>query len=149
MATRSTIALEFADGTVDQIYAHWDGYLSHNGRILLESYMDPFKVQQLIELGSLSVLTPEIGVKHPFDNPHRYGTVEHQAFKDEFASMCVFYCRDRGEDLAITRLASFSDYEENGQREEYNYIMRNIDGVPTWFVMSDDTEGDWVIHKNT
>ncbi len=34
MATRSTIALEFADGTVEQVYCHWDGYLDHNGALL-------------------------------------------------------------------------------------------------------------------
>ncbi len=38
MATRSTIALEFADGTIGQVYAHWDGYLAHNGKMLLEYY---------------------------------------------------------------------------------------------------------------
>ena len=32
MGTRSTIALEFADGTVGQVYCHWDGYLSKIGR---------------------------------------------------------------------------------------------------------------------
>ena len=42
MATRSTIALEFADGTVEQVYCHWDGYLAHNGLMLLEHYSNPF-----------------------------------------------------------------------------------------------------------
>ena len=27
MATRSTIALEFADGSVGQVYCHWDGQI--------------------------------------------------------------------------------------------------------------------------
>ena len=36
MGTRSTIALEYADGTVEQVYCHWDGYVSHNGLILSE-----------------------------------------------------------------------------------------------------------------
>jgi hypothetical protein len=56
MATRSTIALEFADGTVQQVYCHWDGYLEHNGKILFESYQDPFKLRDLIDLGDVSVL---------------------------------------------------------------------------------------------
>ena len=67
MATRSTIALEYADGTVDQIYCHWDGYLENNGKILVEHYMDPFKVQQLMALGDISSLGPNIGEKHSFD----------------------------------------------------------------------------------
>ena len=64
MATRSTIALEYADGTVHQVYCHWDGYLAHNGLILQEHYLDPFKVRNLINLGGLSTLRPEVGVKH-------------------------------------------------------------------------------------
>ena len=69
MGTRSTIALEFADGTVQQVYCHWDGYLEHNGLILQEHYLDPFKLRDLIDLGGLSTLRPEVGVKRPFDNP--------------------------------------------------------------------------------
>jgi len=56
MGTRSTIALEFADGTVEQVYCHWDGYLENNGRILSENYTDPFKVKELVALGGFSSL---------------------------------------------------------------------------------------------
>jgi hypothetical protein len=56
MGTRSTIALEFADGTVQQVYCHWDGYLEHNGKILQEHYSDPFKLRDLIDLGDMSSL---------------------------------------------------------------------------------------------
>jgi hypothetical protein len=31
------------------------------------------------------------------------------------------------------------DYKLNYQREEYNYILRNMDGVATWFVSSDSS----------
>ena len=48
MATRSTIAVVNPDNTVTQIYCHWDGYLSHNGRILKESYTDLNAVKELI-----------------------------------------------------------------------------------------------------
>ena len=66
MATRSTIALEFADGTVQQVYCHWDGYLDNNGKILFENYTDAFKLRELIDLGDLSSLGSEVGVKRPF-----------------------------------------------------------------------------------
>jgi len=65
MATRSTIALEFADGTIGQVYCHWDGYLAHNGKMLLEYYSNPFIMRDLIDLGDLSSLRPQIGTKHP------------------------------------------------------------------------------------
>jgi len=62
MATRSTIALEFADGTVGQVYCHSDGYLSYNGQVLFQHYSDPFKLQELIDNGdvSLTVKLPNV-----------------------------------------------------------------------------------------
>lgn len=114
MATRSTIALEYADGTVDQIYCHWDGYLSNNGEILLKHYQDPFKVQQLMDLGDLSSLYPEIGEQHDFD--------------DRAASegQCTFYGRDRGEkDVGSKRYKNYEAYKANHQYEEFEYILRS------------------------
>ena len=127
MATRSTIALEFADGTVQQVYCHWDGYLDHNGRILEEHYSDPFKLRELIDLGDLSSLAPNIGTKHDFD-----------AGAD---GECTFYGRDRGE--SDTEAASYDNYDSylvNSNREEYNYILRQIAGKPVWFVRSYDDD---------
>jgi hypothetical protein len=83
MGTRSTIAIQNEDGTVTGIYVHWDGYLSHNGRILQENYTDEAKVRELIALGDLSSLGAEIGTKHNFD----------RAPDGE----CNAYGRDRGE----------------------------------------------------
>jgi hypothetical protein len=132
MATRSTIALEFADGTVGQVYCHWDGYLSHNGKILLNHYMDPFKLRELIDLGSVSSLGADIGDKHPFDNPHRFDTPEYLAYKEQYGDMCKFYGRDRGEDSTNAHyFKDFADYVQNHQYEEYEYILRT-DGV--WYV---------------
>lgn len=131
MATRSTIALEFADGTVQQIYCHWDGYLDNNGRILFEHYKDPFKVRELIDHGSVSSLGAEIGSKRPFDNPHKYGSPEYQAFNAQYDQQCLFYARDRGEDLEVSRFKDYADYRKNAQFEEYNYILRR-DG--NWYV---------------
>ena len=132
MGTRSTIALEFADGTVGQVYCHWDGYLSNNGKILLNSYTDPYKLRELIDQGDLSSLGSEIGAKHPFDNPASFGTPEYQAYKGQYGNMCKFYGRDRGETGVDARyFKDFADYEQNHQYEEYEYILRT-DGV--WYV---------------
>ena len=131
MATRSTIALEFADGTVQQVYAHWDGYLEHNGQILLNNYSDPFKLRDLIDLGALSSLGPEIGEAHSFDIPHKYGTPEYEAEAERRRSICTFYCRDRGEELHVNKFKDYADYRKNAQFEEYNYILRT-DG--NWYV---------------
>lgn len=132
MATRSTIALEFADGTIGQVYCHWDGYLSNNGVILSTDYKDPFKVRELIDLGDISSLGPNIGEQHSFDIPHKYGTAEYQAEADRRRQITTFYGRDRGENGCEARyFKDYADYRKNAQGEEYNYILRK-DG--NWYV---------------
>lgn len=133
MATRSTIALEFADGSVGQVYCHWDGYLDHNGKILQKHWLDPFKVRSLIDLGDLSSLGTEIGIQHPFDRP-LFGTPAYKDYDERFGEMCMFYGRDRGEVSVPKYFVDYDDYVKNHQYEEYEYILRNIHGVPVWFV---------------
>ena len=133
MATRSTIALEFADGTIGQVYCHWDGYLAHNGKMLQEYYSNPFILRDLIDLGSLSSLRPQIGTKHPFS------MFEANMTQDEYANlyrdMCTFYGRDRGEgQYEATYFKDYLHFLVDGQQEEYDYILRNVNGVATWFV---------------
>jgi len=134
MGTRSTIALEFADGTVQQVYCHWDGYLDHNGRILQEHYSDPFKLRDLIDMGDLSSLGPNIGFAHPF-SPHASKEDEalYEAAKE--AGACTFYGRDRGETgTSAKKFKDFADYIENHQYEEYEYILRACGDKAVWFV---------------
>ena len=124
MATRSTIALEFADGTVGQVYCHWDGYLAHNGKMLQEHYSDPFKLRDLIDHGDLSTLAIHIGSKHDFDTQVPYE--------------CTFYGRDRGEtDTQARYFPNFDEYFTEGQMEDFNYILRT-DG--NWYVREYDSE---------
>ena len=109
MGTRSKIAIENADGTVTGIYCHWDGYLSHNGKILAENYTDEAKVRKLIALGNISSLGPHIGNQHDFDNAP--------------ALSCNAYGRDRGEkDQAACTAHNWRQFiAENGQ--EYDYLF--------------------------
>jgi len=122
MGTRSTIALEFADGTVQQVYCHWDGYLAHNGKILFENYSNPFILRDLIDLGDLSSLGERIGTQHAFD----------KAPEGE----CTFYKRDRNESGCEAKsFVDFQHYLVNHQYEEYEYILRK-DG--NWYVKCHD-----------
>lgn len=105
MATRGTIALEYADGTVGQIYCHWDNYLEHTGKILLNDYKDPFKVRELLDGGDTSTL-------------------------DHSVAGCEFYS-NRGEDCPQRIYKNFDEYKREAQMEEYNYILRR-DGK--WYV---------------
>lgn len=120
MGTRSTIALEFADGTIEQVYCHWDGYLSHNGAMLVQHYMDPFKVKQLLALGGFSSL--EASVKDT------QKTAYHSA---------------RGEELMINKFKDIAEYFAECQQEEYDYILRPVNGIAVWFVRFYDTRS-WV-----
>ena len=140
MATRSTIALEFADGTIGQVYSHWDGYLAHNGKMLQEYYSNPFILRDLIDLGSISSLAPTIGTKRPFS--HYDTDLSLVEFQKQYNDTTTFYGRDRGE--TNTEARYFKDYEHflvDGQEEEYDYILRNVNGVATWFVS--DHGGDF------
>lgn len=82
MGTRSFIAYQTESG-ITGVYCHWDGYLSHNGKLLRCYYRYPERVAQLIALGNMSILAPEIGEKHDFD--------------DRPENQTTFYHRDRGE----------------------------------------------------
>ena len=134
MATRSTISLEFADGTIGQVYAHWDGYLAGNGKILFENYSNPFILRDLIDLGSVSSLGETIGTKHPFSHYDVEGMTLVE-YNNLYGNMTTFYWRDRGEGQSDATY--FKDYEHflvDGQEEEYDYILRHVNGVATWFV---------------
>jgi hypothetical protein len=121
MGTRSTIALEYADGTVDQIYCHWDGYLEHNGQILQKHYSDPFVLRDLIDLGDMSSLGERIGTQHAFANAPE--------------GECTFYKRDRNESgCEAKRFKSYEEYVADHQYEEYEYILRACGDKAVWFV---------------
>jgi len=134
MGTRSTIALEFADGTVQQVYCHWDGYLDYNGKILAEYYSDPFKLRDLIDLGDLSSLRPEIGNQHAFSQLELRAE-EVADYKLLTENMCTFYGRDRGESgVSAKKFKDFADYKANHQYEEFEYILRACGDKAVWFV---------------
>lgn len=141
MATRSTIAMEFPNGTVEQVYCHFDGYLDHNGRILAEHYTDPVKIAELIVLGDLSSLKENIGEQHPFsafeiddNDPNRAAKLARIAEAKEL-NWSKFYGRDRGEaNTHARKFRDIKDFENNLQTEQYNYIFRKGE----WFVSDND-----------
>ena len=135
MATRSTIAIARDNGTVAQVYCHWDGYLDNNGRILVNHYTTPEKVEALIAQGDISSLGPVIGEKHDFDIPFLYDSPEYKAEAERRRNITTFYGRDRGEEGTQARVfASVEDYENNADFEEYDYLF--IEG--RWYYKSYD-----------
>lgn len=108
MATRSRIAIQKEDGTVEAIYCHWDGYPNGVGVTLLEnySYEDACK---LIELGDISALG---------------STIEET----------IAYSRDRGESYEDVKARTFSSKDEffKSDFDEWGYLIIPI--TSQWFV---------------
>ena len=127
MGTRSRIGVMHGD-KLKSVYCHWDGYLSHNGRILQDHY-DSAKANHLVSLGDVSSLRPEIGVVHPFSTwDTDMSPAEYDA---QFANMTTFYGRDRGESgVDFTVDQSYDEFLSKDYDYEYYYIMN--DGV--WYV---------------
>lgn len=55
MSTHSTIALKIED-SYTAVYCHFDGYPEGVGRVLLSNYSSQEKVEELLDLGDLSIL---------------------------------------------------------------------------------------------
>jgi len=128
MGTRSRIGVMHGD-KVKSVYCHWDGYLAHNGAILMEHY-DSAKANQLVALGDISSLRPSIGEAHPFS---RFETeLSNEDFEAKYENMTTFYGRDRGEKGTDFKVAyTFAEFLTQCDNccAEYYYIMR--DGV--WY----------------
>jgi len=113
MATRSTIAVQHTDGSVSQIYSHWDGYVSHHGPLLRDYYGTLDLAEALVALGALSSLqesiTPTLST-HSFDSPEDGQT--------------VFYGRDRGDEgVGSEKFSSIEEYIAKGRSEGYEYLF--------------------------
>ena len=121
MATRSRIGMEQEDGSVKSIYCHFDGYPSHNGRILNESFKDHDKVKSLIDLGDISFLREEIEPTgpHSFNSPQK--------------GVTVAYHRDRGEDHNLDYHGSVSSFFAS-QNESFIYMLTQ--------------EGEWLVKRS-
>ena len=121
---RSTIAILELDGTVKQIYCHWNGHIKHNGKILKQYYKTPELVKELISHGDLSVLAPNINPtgEHFFNTPEK--------------GVCIYYGRDLG--VSNTEFQIYKDWENfsyNHRKEEYNYLFNEKENI--WCVLND------------
>jgi hypothetical protein len=121
---------------VRAVYCHWDGYLEHNGSLLQKHYSQSPKVNNLIALGDISSLRPEIGEKHAFSRLET--PMDDEAYDKLYGNMTTFYTRDRGEDTpfkVFPTLKKAEDYFE-GSWCEYLYVFK--------YKKSDDYQsGEW------
>lgn len=114
MATRSLIGKQNTDGTITNIYSHWDGYPEHNGVILQEHYNSPVKVDELLALGNLSVLGEEVGESQDFNDRNTQ--------KDNW---CLAYGRDRHEPNQEAKTVSHKEFFSTKHGVDYLYLYNN------------------------
>lgn len=126
MATRSYIGIYNSDtDTVEYIYCHFDGFLDHVGRILVNYYTDPERARQLIALGSISSIGADPTVQPAVsDNGYPYVVVTSNA--QDVPVEVVAYHRDRGEPLK-RYTCSLPEYSEEDGMVSYVYLFK--DGV--------------------
>jgi hypothetical protein len=114
MGTRSCIAVQHGD-IIKAVYCHWDGYLSHNGRILQEHYNSE-RANYLVALGDVSSLGAELEPSK--DSGHSFKTPE--------KGVCVFYGRDRGDTgVGFKTCFTFADLLDSFNFCEYFYLMQD------------------------
>lgn len=135
MGTRSGVIVECADGKFRRVYCHWDGYLSHNGRVLFDHYTTQEKVEALVALGAISSLKAEIGIKHPFEAPP--SGPKRDAYEKKYSNMTTAYTRDRGEKTPAQVGGTLQAvWPEEDTWTEFTYVWRKEPGK--WFVCSAD-----------
>ena len=140
MGTRSMIAIQNPyNKTVRAVYCHWDGYLEHNGAILQKHYSNSPKVNNLIALGDISSLRPEIGEKHAFSRLET--PMDDEAYDKLYGNMTTYYGRDRGETGTEFKVfPTLKEAEEHYTWSEYFYCFK-------YTKASDYTVGEWHYKK--
>ena len=112
MATRSRIGVMLDDGSVKQVYCHFDGYVEGVGLTLIENYDSVELAKELINLGDMSSL----GYKISTDEPH--------SFDNPAKGVTVFYGRDRGESGTQPYILSMDEWlGEFSTCEDYLYLF--------------------------
>lgn len=127
MATRSTISIRNTDGTIEQVYSHWDGYPANNGFILLVYYQDEIKIRKLLNQGDISSLREEVDI--PLGKTH--------TFDKSLDNVSVFYHRDRGDDLEPSlKFDNLIDFSRDGNFQEFDYVYDV--SKKSWFLYRPD-----------
>jgi len=124
MGTRSMIAIQNPHNkTVRAVYCHWDGYLEHNGAILQKHYSASPKVNNLIALGDISSLRPEIGEKHAFSRLET--PMDDEAYDKLYGDMTTYYGRDRGETgVEFKVFPTLKEAEDHYTWSDYYYCFK-------------------------
>ena len=130
MGTRSRIGIEMPDHSVVSVYCHWDGYPEHNGKILVEHYLDRDKIQELIDGGGISSLrtrgTWDNMSKNSYlsdENGEYITDAEGNIMSKNDRDPQPLYYTERGEEVEVEH-TSFDEFVSgNLGGEEYAYLF--------------------------
>lgn len=130
MSTHSRIACQHPDGSIKSIYCHYDGYPSHNGKLLIEYWNNHEKAEALMSLGNLVMLGKTLGER-----------LDHEKIEADLRSnACKAYGRDKeknGQDAI-----SHPNIDKLIQCYE-TYVYLYTDN--RWYIFCDyeDQKGEW------
>lgn len=120
-------------------YCHWDGYVEHNGKILVEHYQNREDVQELIDGGSMSSLRTRGSWNH--DSPLRdeNGEYIHDAagylrYENDREPQPLYHS-ERGEDISVEH-TSFDKFVSGDSGEEYAYLFDLNGNWKAWYIGS-------------
>jgi hypothetical protein len=133
MSTRSLIGIENEDGSVEYTYCHWAGAPEDNGRILADHYTSEAKIREMLALGTLSCLGPEIG--------EQALGLSMEEFWKAHPDWCCAHGRDRGDtDCEARTVSGREEYRAEDMGQEWMYLFAR----GRWLVLDmDDVSGGW------
>ena len=129
MSTRCYIAKQVDFDKYRAIYCHSDGYPEGVGQTLLNYYSYPEKIDQLLELGDISIL--DKWIEPDPDKPHAFGysEVDGRYVVNRQDGVTLAYGRDRGE--TDTKAQIWTLEELDAGCVAYVYVF--ADGVWKYF----------------
>jgi len=150
MGTRSRIGLALATDHIVSVYCHYDGYIQHNGRKLVENYNTQELVEDLINGGDMSCLHSthlweSAPLKQVIVHPDGSKTVDYMRDSDENwiyspvkSEPAPLYYSERGES-APPKFTNFDEFISGNCGEEWCYLFTPGRGWQCWQLGWGDT----------
>ena len=149
MGTRSRIGLALGPDQIISVYCHWDGYIQHNGRKLVEHFNTKSAVEELINGGDMSSLhTTHMWESAPLKQIVMHGDRREVIYMTDENDQWVYspvkaepapqYYSERGEDTP-PKLTTFDEFLSEDCGEEWCYLFTPGSGWQCWKLGWGDT----------
>ena len=141
MGTRSNIAYKKEDDSIVSSYCHYDGYVEHNGVMLLKHYNGEKQARELVDNGYMSSLgstTEEInGGRANQDEPQQYRN-EYNFINDSDTVFIEFIYLFAEGHWQVSRSMSIPTPDGYSQTQFYHSSFRPLSEVVTLEMMKKD-----------